>query len=47
VTQGGLLAKHLRWSKKLAASAIPQACEAAGVALDQVGFLVMCTTDCT
>jgi enoyl-CoA hydratase len=47
VTQGGLLAKHLRWSKKLAASAIPQACEAAGVALDQVGFLVVCTTDCT
>ena len=43
-TQGHLLAKHLRWAKKLAAVAIPAACEAAGVTKDEIGFLVVCTT---
>ena len=44
MTQGQLLAKHVRWSKRLAAVAIPAACEAAGVGLSEVGYLVVCTT---
>ena len=43
-SQGQLLAKHLRWAKRLAGVAIPAACESAGVALGEVGFLVVATT---
>jgi len=43
-TQGQLLNKHLRWAKKLSEVAIPAACESAGVRLEDVGFLVVCTT---
>ena len=43
-TQGQLLNKHLRWAKKLAAVAIPSACEASGIELNDVCFLVVCTT---
>ena len=43
-TQGQLLAKHLRWAKKMAEKAVPSACEKAGVRLEQIEFLVVCTT---
>jgi len=44
VTQGQLLDKHLRWAKKLGAVACPTACKAAGIEVQDVCFLVTCTT---
>ena len=43
-TQGHLLDKHLRWAKKLGAVAIPAACAASGIEVQDVCFIVVCTT---
>ena len=44
VTQGYLLAKHLRWAKKMGAAAVPTALAAAGARLEDVAYLCVCTT---
>ena len=43
-TQGQLLDKHLRWAKTLSEVAIPMACASAGVRLEDIAYLVVCTT---
>jgi polyketide synthase Type III len=44
VTQGYLLAKHLRWAKEMGATAVPIALAAAGARLEDVAYLCVCTT---
>jgi len=44
VTQGQLLKKHLKWAKKLGAIAVPAACRASAVEVQDICFFVVCTT---
>jgi len=44
VTQGQLVQKHLRWSKRMSQDAVPMACAAAGIRKEDIQFIVVCTT---